>query len=239
MKLGAAVIGVGIYGEVHVGTYQKDPRVELVKIWSRSEKRAKAIGEKYNCAYTNDLKEIAQDKRIKVVSIAIPDFAHAEPTILMLKHGKDVLCEKPMATSVKECEEILKAQKESGTKLMVNVHNRWYPPLAQAKKIIQEGKIGKPVSAFARLSDLITVPTQMLSWSGRSGPEWFLFPHTADLIRWLFNQEAKKVFALGKRVSLKKEGSTRMMLSRHRLSLQILLLHLTLLGSCQSHGGIT
>ena len=205
-RLGTAVIGAGIYGEVHIRTYQKDPRVELTKIWSRSEKRAKAVGRKYNCPCTTDLKEIAGDKNIKIVSVATPDFAHAGPVIMMLKAGKHILCEKPMATSVKECEKILKVQKQSGVKLMVNFHNRWYPPVAQAKKIINSGEIGMPVSAFARLSDVITVPTQMLSWSGKSGPEWFLFPHTVDLIRWLFNQEAKKVFALGKKGVLKKKG---------------------------------
>lgn len=206
-RIGAAVIGCGIYGEVHVRTYRKDPRTELVKIWSRSRERAKKIGEKYHCAYTTDLNELAEDKNIKIVSIATPDFAHTEPALMMLKAGKDILIEKPMATSVKECEKILETQKRSGGKIMVNFHNRWYPPVVKAKEVIQHGEIGKPVSAFARLSDLITVPTQMLSWAGRSGPQWFLFPHTIDLIRWFFNnQEAKKVFALGKKEVLRKRG---------------------------------
>jgi len=204
--IGTAVIGSGIYGEVHIKTYLKDPRVKLVKIWSRTLKRAKKIGKKYGIDYTISLKDIAQDPDIKIVSIATPDFAHTEAAIMMLKAGKHVLCEKPMATSIKECEKIIQTQKKSKAKFMVNFHNRWYPPIAQAKKIINSGKIGKPVSGFARLSDLITVPTQLLSWSEKSGPEWFLFPHTIDLICWLFNQEAKKVFALGKKGVLKKKG---------------------------------
>lgn len=206
MKLGAAVIGVGNYGKVHLRTYQKDNRVELIKIWSRTEEKAKEVSKKYNCACTTDLEEIAQDERIKIVSIATPDFAHREPAIKMLQAGKNILIEKPMATSVKECEEILEAQRKSGRKVMVNFHNRWYPPIVKAKEIIQRGEMGKPISAFARLSDSIIVPTRMLSWSKKSGPEWFLFPHTVDLIRWLFNQEAKRVFALGKKEVLKNKG---------------------------------
>ena len=206
MKLGAAVIGAGKYGEVHIKTYQKDSHVELIKIWSRSKERAKRIGEKYKVPYTTSLKEIAEDKKIKIISIATPDFAHSMPAIEMLKVGKNILIEKPMATSVRECEQILEAQKKAKTKLMVNFHNRWYPPIAKAKEVIQKEEIGRPVSAFARLSDLITVPTKMLPWASKSGPEWFLFPHTIDLVRWLFNQKAKRVFALGKKKVLRKRG---------------------------------
>ena len=205
-KLYVAVIGCGVYGQVHIKTYKKDERVKLIKIWSRSRERAEEVGKKFNCEWTTDLKEIADDERIKIVSIATPDFAHTEPAIIMLKSKKNVLIEKPMATSVKECEEILKAQKESNTKLMVNFHNRWYPPIKKAKEIIENGEIGKPINAFVRLSDVITVPTRMLSWAGRSGPHWFLFPHTIDLIRWFFKEEAKRVFALGKKEILKKKG---------------------------------
>jgi len=206
-KIGAAVIGAGIYGEVHIRTYQADPRVELISIWSRSQERAKKIGEKYKCGYTTDIDAIANDKRIEIVSIATPDFAHTKPAIKMVEAGKHVLVEKPMATSMKECEEILKAQEKSGTKLMVNFHNRWYPPIAEAKRRIEKGEIGRPVTVYAKLSDRIEVATEWLSWAGKSGPEWFLFPHTIDLVRWLTGrQKAKRVFALGTRGVLEKRG---------------------------------
>ena len=206
-KIGASVIGAGIYGEVHIRTYQTDPRVELISIWSRSQERAKKIGEKYNCHYTTDLDTIANDERIEIVSIATPDFAHTKPAIKMLETGKHVLVEKPMATLVRECEEILKAQEKSGVKLMVNFHNRWYPPIAEAKRRIEKGEIGKPVALYAKLSDRIEVATEWLSWAGKSGPEWFLFPHTIDLARWLNGrQKAKRVFALGRRGVLEKRG---------------------------------
>ena len=207
MKLGVAVIGVGIYGEVHVRTYKKDNRVKLLKIWSRSEERAKKIGEKYNVPYTTDLEKISKDKRIKIVSIATPDFAHTKPVIMMLKEGKNVLCEKPMATSIKKCEQILEVQRKTKSKLMVNFHNRWYPPIAEAKRRIENGEIGHPVALYIKLYDRIEVATEWLSWAGKSGPQWFLFPHIIDLGRWLIGyQKAKKVFALGKKGVLQKRG---------------------------------
>lgn len=204
--IGTAVIGVGMYGEIHVRTYSKDNRVKLLKIWSRSKERAEKIANKYNCNYTNDLDEIVNDPEIKIVSVATPDFAHFEPAIKMIKAGKHVLIEKPLATTTKECEEILIESKRTNSKIMVNFHNRWYPPFKEAKRIVEQGSIGIPVSAFIRLSDIITVAIKMLSWANKSGPHWFLFPHTIDLIRWIFNDEIIKVYACGRKGVLKNFG---------------------------------
>jgi len=207
-KIGAAVIGVGRYGEVHVQAYKKSPLVELISIWSRSQKRAKKVGEKYDCEYTTDLERIAKDKRVQIISIATPDFAHAKPAIRMLRAGKHVLIEKPMATSVRECREILQVHRKSRTKLMVNFHNRWYPPIAEAKRRVDKGEIGKVVMTYARLSDRVEVPSQWLStWASKSGPEWFLFPHIIDLVSWLTGkQRVRRVYALGKKEVLKERG---------------------------------
>ena len=206
-KIKTAVIGVGIYGEVHVRTYNKDPRTELVSVWSRTKKRAREIAEKYNCNYTTSLDGIANDKRIRLVSIATPDFAHAEPAIRMLEAGKHVLIEKPMAVSTEDCKRIMEAQRIGKGKLMVNFHNRWHPPIVESKRRIDNGEIGNPVSIYARLSDRIDVATKWLSWAGRSGPEWFLFPHTIDLILWFLNGEMPtKIFAVGKKGVLSSMG---------------------------------
>ncbi|HDN84936.1 MAG TPA: Gfo/Idh/MocA family oxidoreductase [Candidatus Aerophobetes bacterium] len=207
-KIGAAVIGVGRYGETHVRAYKKSPLVKLVAIWSRSEERAKKIGEKYNCEYTTNLEKIAQDKRVKIVSIATPDFAHTMPAIKMLRAGKHVLIEKPMAMSVDKCKKILKISRENNLKLMVNFHNRWYPPVVEAKRRLDRGEIGKVVAVYARLSDRVEVPTQwLLSWASKSGPQWFLFPHIIDLVNWLTGkQKVRRVYALGKKEVLEKRG---------------------------------
>ncbi len=205
-RLKAAVVGGGIYGEVHARAYQRDPRTELVCVWSRSEERARAVGEQFGVAHTTALERIAQNEEIQIVSIATPDFAHTEPALTMLAAGKHVLVEKPMAMTAAECEQILAARDRAGTKLMVNFHNRWYPPIAHAREVIDAGEIGEPVVCYARLSDQIVVPTQWLSWAGESGPEWFLLPHLVDIVRWLFGQEIRRVFAIGRKGVLRARG---------------------------------
>ena len=205
-KLKAAAVGAGLYGEVHIRAWHREPRVELVRVWSRSEQRARSSGEKYDVPYTTDLAEIADDEQIDLVSIATPDFAHAGPAIMMLEAGKHVLLEKPMATTTADCQQILKAAQRGGGQLMLNFHNRWYPPVAHAKKLISDGELGQPVVAYARLSDQIVVPTEWLSWAGQSGPEWFLFPHLIDIIQWLLGQQVRRVFAVGHKGVLQSHG---------------------------------
>jgi predicted dehydrogenase len=89
---------------------------------------------------------------------------------------------------------------------MVDFHARWHPLFMGAKSYVDRGDLGAPVMAYARLSDTIWVPTEMLSWSGQSGPEWFLFPHTMDIVRWLFDRDPVEVTAKGYRGVLERRG---------------------------------
>ena len=129
----------------------------------------------------------------------------------MLAAGKHVLVEKPLATTVAEALLIVAAAAAGATP-----DGRFSRALASAVHgrtgYVERGELGAPVMAYARLSDTIHVPTYMLSWSGQSGPEWFLFPHTMDLIRWLFHREPIEVYAKGTRGVLEAGGS---LLGRH------------------------
>src|ERR1700758_269611 len=154
-KLGVAVVGSGIYGEVHARTYSKHPDVVLLQVWSRSASRAKAVASKFGCRATTRFADLLGDDRIQLLSVATPDHAHTEYAIAALNAGKHVLLEKPMAQTTSECREILEARDRSGKKLMVNYHNRWYPAFLAAREAIATGKIGKPVCANFVLSDTI------------------------------------------------------------------------------------
>ncbi len=89
---------------------------------------------------------------------------------------------------------------------MVDFQNRWNPLFIQAKQTIAQGDIGKPVMGYARLSNPLSVPLKMVPWASKSGPEWFLFPHIIDLMRWLIDKEPKEVYATGRKGILKEKG---------------------------------
>src|SRR4030095_746501 len=126
--------------------------------------------------------------------------------LAMLGGGKHVLVEKPLATSVGEARAMIDAADRGVPKLMVDLHARWQPLFMGAKGYVERGELGAPVMAYARLSDTIHVPTEMLNWGGQSGPEWFLFPHTMDVVRWLFGRDPIEVYAKGYRGVLESRG---------------------------------
>jgi predicted dehydrogenase len=202
----AAVVGVGLFGQNHARAYSQYHRSRLVCVCDTDAERAKAVAATYRCDYTTNVSEVACSSLIDVVSVATPDFAHLDPCLALAEGGKHLLVEKPLAMSSADATRIRDAAASRGLKLMVDFHNRWNPPFVRAKEEILAGRLGEPVTGYARLSNPLSVPLEMLSWSGRSGPQWFLMPHTLDLVRWLLGREAESVYAVGHRGVLSSKG---------------------------------
>jgi predicted dehydrogenase len=201
----AAVIGVGLLGEQHAGQYVHSPKAELVLVHDANPDRAKAVGESLGVPWTSNLADVAASDA-EIVSIATPDHLHHESAVRMLEAGKHLLVEKPLATRTNEAVEIVELSRKNDRKVTINLGNRWMGSFQSIHEAIREGEVGDPVYAYCRCSDTIWVPTQMLSWAGRSGPQWFLFAHTMDLIRWFLGQEAKDVYAVGTKKILVEKG---------------------------------
>jgi predicted dehydrogenase len=200
-----AVIGAGIWGENHAMAYSTYPIVDLAYICDLNAERARQLAEKVGCRWTTSLDEIANSD-VEAVSIATPDHAHKAPCLAMIAAGKHVMVEKPFTTNVAEAREIIAASEARGVKLMVDFQLRWHPQYMGAKHYMECGELGEAVMGYARLSDTIHVPTEMLSWGAASGPEWFLFPHTMDITRWILGEEPREVFARGVKRVLKGLG---------------------------------
>lgn len=200
-----AVVGAGIWGTNHLLALTTHPRCAVALVCDRDEDRARQAGERFGCAWTTALDDVAASDA-EAVTVATPDHLHREPVVTLLRAGKHVLVEKPLATSVADGRAMVAAAEEAGRHLMVDFHARWHPLFMGAKSLVEAGELGPPVMAYARLSDTIWVPTEMLPWSGRSGPEWFLFPHTMDVVRWLFSREPVEVTAKGHRGVLEERG---------------------------------
>lgn len=94
-----------------------------------------------------DWREVIADNEIDAVYIATPVYLHAEQTIAAAEAGKHVLCEKPMAMNVAECDRMIGACQASGVKLGIAYYRHFYPVVLRAKELIASGEIGKPVVA--------------------------------------------------------------------------------------------
>ena len=204
--LNVALIGCGTYGKVHARVYRSDPRVRLTALWTPTPARRERAAREFGCRAAATWQEIVADDRIDAVAVTTPDFAHAEYAVAALRAGKHVLLEKPMATTTRECQTILAARDAGGGKLMVNYHNRWYPAFKAAHDAIAAGRIGKPVAANFVLSDTIAWVENNMTWANRTGPEWFLMSHIADLAFWMLREKPVEVSAMAREGLLKSKG---------------------------------
>lgn len=204
---GFGVIGTGVWGETHLMAYTDHPDVRLVAICDLNEELLRARAEQYGVATTTtDYRELLARDDIAAVSIVTPDFLHREIAVAAAEAGKHILIEKPMATTVEDCRAMIQAADRAGVKLMVDFHNRWNPAMWDVHQAIAQGDVGEPQMLSLRLNDTIYVPTGMLSWGGRSTVVWFLGSHSVDLVRWLFNDEVRRVYSVSRSRVLKARG---------------------------------
>ena len=150
LKLGIAIVGIGklSQGQLIPGL-RKAKGVKLAALVSGDPRKAADWAAKeglsadaiYN--YEN-YDRIANDPRIDIVYIVLPNSMHAEYTIRALKAGKHVLCEKPLATSIADCEAMIAAAKKAKRHLMTAYRCHYEPNNLEAMRRIRSGKYGKP-----------------------------------------------------------------------------------------------
>ena len=143
--INVAIIGTGGISHAHIKAYmQFTDRCRIAALVDIIPGKAQHVKEQYHLdadVYL-DHHEIL-DKDIDLVDVCTPPFAHAEITINALKSGKNVVCEKPMAASLEECDAVLRARDESGKMLSIIAQNRFRTPIRNLKALLDSGIAGK------------------------------------------------------------------------------------------------
>ena len=202
-----AVIGAGILGEVHAQAVSEGAHEKLVAVCDLNPVRADALAGRYQVSAYTDYREMLEKESLDAVIVATPDFAHAEPVIACLQAGKHVLMEKPLATTLSDAKRIREEKsRHPDLRCMVNYTNRWSPPFAKAKEMIQSGKMGKPVMMSTKLNDTLWVSTEMMSWASKTSCMSFLGSHDVDLFLWMFECGISEVYATGVKKVLVSRG---------------------------------
>jgi len=144
-KLKIGLLGTGIIiRNFHILTLINNPLAELVAVGNLHQDSLRKIADDFKIPKTyTDFAEMAADPDIDAVVNALPNYLHAPVTIQMLKAGKHVLCEKPMALSVKECEDMIDTAKKTGYKLMIAHMWRFDREIIWLRNVIMSGKLGK------------------------------------------------------------------------------------------------
>ena len=144
MAIKVGIIGCGKIAQVrHIPEYAANSNAEVYGFYDINQARAEELAKKYGGKAYASYEELLADPEIVAVSVCAANHAHAEISIAALKAGKHVLCEKPMAVTLEECEAMVAAAKESGKYLMIGQNQRLAKAHAKAKELIEQGAIGK------------------------------------------------------------------------------------------------
>ena len=138
----AAILGAGFIADFHAAGYAALPDVELCAVCDADGERARQMADKYHCAAYTDALKLLEEQKPELVSVCLPTFLHARYTIAALQRGAHVLCEKPMALTMEECEAMRQAAAETGRVLMVGQVLRWWPEYAEIAR--QLNRLGRP-----------------------------------------------------------------------------------------------
>ncbi len=178
---------------------------EIALICDSDPENLKFAGERYNIPEEKrctDYHDIINNKDINVVSVAIPDQLHKQVCIDLLNAGKHVLCEKPLALTREDIQDIVKAAESSGCKFMVGQICRFTPSFEKAKEIIESGKIGEIYFVESEYAHdyMDIVKTKLGDGNWRADPKRHGLVgggcHAVDLLRWLAG-DPEEVFAYG------------------------------------------
>ncbi len=139
MRVG--ILGSGGWAGRYGAALQESQKVKLVAVAGGS--RAPAYAEKLGIRHEPTVGALCEAKDIGLVVIATPHGLHARHAVLAAEHGKHILVEKPMATSIAECDQMIAAAEKAGVKLMVAHSRRFFPLVKQAKQLLDDGAIGR------------------------------------------------------------------------------------------------
>jgi len=197
-KLKFIIVGCGRIAQRHAEHINN--QADLVAVCDIDIKKADLLASKYNAKAYYDINEmLSMHSEVDVVSICSPNGLHAEHSIKALKAGFHVLCEKPMAISVHDCGEMIKAAEQANKRLFAIKQNRFNPPVVAVKGAIEKGYLGKIYSIQLNCFWNRNNDYYHNSWKGTKdldgGTLYTQFSHFVDLVYWMIG-DVKRAYAL-------------------------------------------
>ena len=163
-KLRAGVVGLGM-GTAHMKAFYQNPQTILAAIAGKETDRLAVLGKEFNVEKTaTDWQDLVDDPSIDIISIATPNSLHHPIAVAALKAGKHVFCEKPLAITAEQAEDMVATAKANNRILEVAFNYRRRADIGMAKELVASGKLGR-------------VYHSRVSWKRRAGipglKSWF------------------------------------------------------------------
>jgi predicted dehydrogenase len=150
-KIGVGFVGTGGIADSHASGYRTSPLAEVTAVCdvrgAVADEKRRAYGARNS--YT-DYEKLVADPSVDAVDICVPNSLHSRVAVAAAEAGKHVLVEKPMAITVKQCDDMIGAARRHNVKLMVSHNQVFYPPHIEARRLI-ESEIGRPILLTTRI----------------------------------------------------------------------------------------
>jgi myo-inositol 2-dehydrogenase/D-chiro-inositol 1-dehydrogenase/scyllo-inositol 2-dehydrogenase (NAD+) len=198
-KLGICVIGAGRAGMIHARNFSRG--VAGSRLVGLADAHAPtlqgAMREVEPDAGYSDYREALADPRVDAVVVVTPTSLHREIVTAAARAGKHVLCEKPMAMTVAECDEMIVACNAAGVKLQIGFMRRFDSSFLAARQRVEAGEIGDVVLVKSLTHGPSVPQGWMYDIQKSNGPLAEVNSHDIDAARWFVGSEIDEVFAIG------------------------------------------
>ncbi len=197
-KLPVGVIGLGRMGQLYTTHLAAMPEAEIIAVSDIVEEQAKTTAQKFGLkTWTTHYQELLDNQEIEAVFIISPTSTHADIIEAAAQAGKAMFCEKPIALTLAETDRIITALEKSGAMLQVGFMRRFDAGYIEAKKQIEAGTIGQPVTFKAIGRDPFCPALNYADPNVSGGLILDMGIHDFDLARWLMGAEVQRVYTEG------------------------------------------
>jgi UDP-N-acetylglucosamine 3-dehydrogenase len=191
-QLGAAVIGLGMMGQRHAQIWQEMHMTRLVSVYDIERDRSDEVSKLYGADPAESLEAAINAEGVDIVSVCTNDEAHRETCVAAAEAGKHVLVEKPLATTLEDCDAIIDACRRSNVKLMTGHVCRFDPRYVKCRDAVMDGTVGEIVQVFARRNNIVASGRRI---GPRTSVAYFLGTHDIDLIQWVTGRRITRVYS--------------------------------------------
>lgn len=183
-----ALVGAGFIGKVHSGSYNKIKDANVIAVIDVNKEKGKKLAEVNNANFYTSLDECLKKEEVDIVDICTPTFTHVD----LIKKAADlkinIFCEKPLALSLKDADQMIKAVENNKVKAMVGFVLRFWPEYLKVKEIIESGEIGKPLHGHLERLSIMPEEYWLLDEKYSGGAAVDLHCHDLDYITWIFGK---------------------------------------------------
>lgn len=200
------VIGTGYFGAELARYTDEIEGAKVVSVYDPDN--AKPIAEELNCDVSNSIDEIVSREDIDCIIVASPNNVHKEPVVKAAQNGKHVFCEKPIALSYEDCVEMVEACEENGVIFMAGHIMNFYNGVQHAKKLINDGVIGKVLYCHSARNGWEEHQPQV-SWKkmrDQSGGHLYHHIHELDFVQFIMGGLPHTATMVGGNVAHKGEN---------------------------------